>query len=504
MTLYLKYRPVNVDELDITEVRESLGNIISSGKVPHALLFSGPRGTGKTSAARILSKALNCESPQKNGEACNKCSHCRSIQNGENLDVIEIDAASHRGIDDIRSIKDSLKLSPVSSKFKVYIVDEAHMLTSEASNALLKTLEEPPSHVVFILATTNPEKLIDTIKSRVTKVDFRKATTEEILRSLKRVSEGEKLEVEMEGLEKIAIFSDGSFRDAVKLLEELSLKDTKIPTSVINDKLLNKTYFDIDDFFQMLGKRDAKGLIKIIEGASSKGIPSKNVMRAILENLKESLLSKTLEDKKDKLDFLTKDEVIDLLQLFSESSLSYLNTVVDQLSLEIAIIKWCGSNQNENSKVVKPTGSNGSGTKSEGNENSGHSDNVFTDSSTKITSQSSDFTEPGFWLEIMTKIKPINASTEALLRASKPMDFDGKTLTLGVYYKFHKEKLEGLPHRKILEDLLNEILGGPIRISCTLTEQPVKKIDPESTTGPTLTEASDTDIMKVAEEIFGN
>src|SRR3989344_2706111 len=237
MTLYLKYRSQTLDELDLENVRESLKKIVVKGDIPHAFLFSGPKGTGKTSAARILAKIVNCENPPAGGEPCNICDQCISIAKGENLDVIELDAASHRGIDDIRALRDAVKLSPARAKKKIYIIDEAHMLTPEASNALLKTLEEPPDHVIFILATTNPEKLIETIRSRVTNILFRNATPTEIVRSLKRVAKGEKLKVEDDALSVIAQAAGGAFRDAIKILEQVIAEEKELSKEVLEEFL---------------------------------------------------------------------------------------------------------------------------------------------------------------------------------------------------------------------------------------------------------------------------
>jgi len=230
MVLYRKYRPQKIAELDIENVREKFVHILSSGRIPHAFLFSGPKGTGKTSAARIVAKVINCElriknqeSSTKNIEPCNKCESCVSITEGRNLDVLEIDAASNRGIDEIRELKEKIKLSPVSARFKVYIIDEVHMLTTEAFNALLKTLEEPPAHAIFILATTEMEKLLPTIVSRCARVDFAKATNEEIAHSLERVIKGEKLKIADADkfVSLIAGSSEGSFRDALGELQKV-------------------------------------------------------------------------------------------------------------------------------------------------------------------------------------------------------------------------------------------------------------------------------------------
>ena len=173
---------------------------------------------------------------------CEECQQCKSITNGSNIDVTELDAASHRGIDDVRSLRDAVKLAPASGKKKIYIIDEAHMLTTEASNAILKLLEEPPAHVIFILATTNPEKLIDTIRSRTTNIAFKKATSTEIVRSLKRVVEGEKIKIAEDALSVIADFANGAFRDAIKVLEQSIGEGIKLTKESLEEVLLVKTF----------------------------------------------------------------------------------------------------------------------------------------------------------------------------------------------------------------------------------------------------------------------
>lgn len=315
MTLYLKYRPQTIDEIDITSVRTTLTNILKSGNIPHAFLFAGPRGTGKTSLARILAKAINCEGNSK-VTPCGVCEQCKSITNGNNIDVIEMDAASNRGIDDVRALRDIVKLAPANSKAKIYIIDEAHMLTTEASNALLKTLEEPPSHVYFILATTNPEKIIETIKSRTTLVEFTKATREEIKRSLERIIKNEKIKIKTEDVDKIIKISKGSFRDAVKSLEQY----------VNDESFLNKeSEVDIEIFVENLIKKDLDKLLLDVKKSNN------------IENLTDEILDRlhqTLVETKSK-------EIIPLIELILTSKEMSKYSPIEELPLEIAIIKWC-------------------------------------------------------------------------------------------------------------------------------------------------------------------
>ncbi|OGD03564.1 DNA polymerase III, subunit gamma and tau, partial [Candidatus Amesbacteria bacterium RIFCSPHIGHO2_02_FULL_47_9] len=221
MTLYLKYRPQKIAELDLKSVRERLEAMVKSGRdLPHAWLFSGPRGTGKTSTARILAKYVNCRGKDK---PCNKCETCVSITNGSCPDVIEIDAASNRGIDEIRQLRERVGLAPMTTDYKVYIIDEAHMLTTEAANALLKTLEEPPEHVLFVLCTTESEKLPETVVSRCAVVRFGRPSIDEISDRLEKVAKSEKVKLDLGDIKEIAAAARGSFRDAVKLFEQVML-----------------------------------------------------------------------------------------------------------------------------------------------------------------------------------------------------------------------------------------------------------------------------------------
>lgn len=450
MTFYLKYRPQTLEELDSVEVRESLKRIVSSKEFPHAFLFAGPKGTGKTSAARILAKIFNCESKKA---PCGKCEQCISIMKGNNLDVVELDAASHRGIDDVRSLRDAVKLSPARAKKKVYIIDEAHMLTVEASTALLKTLEEPPAHVVFILATTNPEKLIATIRSRTTEIIFRKASIEEIEHSLEKVIKGENIKIDKEIISLISQESNGSFRDAVKALERYALEGDNF--------LISQKKYDTGEFTALLLNKEREKLLGQVQELEKNGISIEGFIKDVLEVLRVNI---------------SKENVL-VIELLIEAVKQMNYSPIEELPLEIAIVKWCHTEQDpalqdeveEKKQEIKINGDN------------------FDDNT---------------WRTILARIRPINASIEALLRSSKPIGFDGKTLTLGVYYRFHKERLEDGHHRRILEDVITDVVGTPVRVICILTELPVRIIE-EVKKEPILTENAEADIIKVAEEIFG-
>ena len=292
MVYYRKYRPQKISELDLATVREKLTAILSSKELPHAFLFTGTKGLGKTSSARILAKAINCANP-KGIEPCNVCDNCVSITNGSNIDVLEIDAASNGGVDEMRSLREKVKFSSSGLKKKVYIIDEVHMLSSGAFNALLKTLEEPPSHVVFVLCTTELHKLPATVISRTFQIQFEKPTKEELVVSLSRIVKGEGLEVEKGVLEEIFDRAEGSFRDGAKILEELSLNAMG---GKITKELFEKSYKsesvagEVYEFLQNLGEKNVKKALNTIGRLASNGSDFKVVIERLTEHMRNLLL----------------------------------------------------------------------------------------------------------------------------------------------------------------------------------------------------------------------
>jgi len=555
MTYYLKYRPQTLNDLDQEGVRNSLIKIFKTEDTPHAFLFSGPRGTGKTSAARIIAKILNCEDLTKDREPCNKCDQCKMIGRGESLDVIELDAASHRGIDDVRQIREAVKLAPVSAKKKVYIVDEAHMLTTEASNALLKTLEEPPNHVVFILATTNPEKLIETIRSRVTNVLFKKAKDAEIIRSLKRVSAGEKLKIDEKALSEIAKKADGSFRDAVKALEQIVSEISDLSLENISEFLFNTKKFVIADFLKQLADKNAKEAIVLINSAIDGGLSAKELAKNIIAELRKMLLSEVGIGEEQTKKMFDRSELVKLVELFLNTSMKIPQSFIEQVPLEIAVIDWCvgggvkygsgedielgdgvkeitklsdGKKESSSPKVAEAAAASKLDKQITKMKN-GNDDNTVVDDVNLTSGFDGTLREIDslFWSKILLQVRDAHTSTEALLRASKPIGFDGNTLKLGVFYKFHKEHLESNQHRLILERTVGSMVGneGGIRVVCELMDPPkiseigetihtdkpaVKEVvltEPKTEptdSSQTLTNGGAEDIINLAEKIFSN
>ncbi|MFN3871287.1 MAG: DNA polymerase III subunit gamma/tau, partial [Aquificaceae bacterium] len=292
-----KYRPKSFFEVVGQDVAvRVLKNAVKQGKVSHAYLFAGPRGTGKTTLARILTKAINCLQP-KDGEPCGVCENCVSIDKGSFPDLIEIDAASNRGIDDIRSIRDAVSYTPIKGKYKVYILDEAHMLTKEAFNALLKTLEEPPPRTVFILCTTEYERIMPTILSRCQRLIFSKLTEAQIVENLKRICEKEGLECEEKALYMLAKLSDGGMRDAVSLLDQTSTYgEGKVKVELVEEFLGVVSQERVRDFMLMLINSQVDDALEFVENLYQRGFNLSRFCDLLQEEIRSLLLYRSLKE----------------------------------------------------------------------------------------------------------------------------------------------------------------------------------------------------------------
>ncbi len=364
LVLYRKYRPQTFSEIIGQEhIVQTLNNAIASGMVSHAYLFTGPRGSGKTTMARLLAKAANCHNRKDNQfEPCGKCLSCLEVKKGNSLDLIEIDAASHRGIDDIRELRDGIKFAPTKEKYKVFVIDECHQLTKEAVNALLKTLEEPPAHAIFVLATTEIHKMIPTIISRCQRFDFRKLTLLEIIMRLEIISKKEKAKIEKSALELIALNSGGSIRDAESLLDQTlafagDLKgEGMIKAENIKDLLgLTDTRL-ISRFVDFVSEKDGEKAVKLIEETFEKGYDPQEFTKALIRYLRQTMLLKINPSPMNPVIIgLTKEEqekiqvqaekfsLQDLqkaLNLFLEAENKMRYSSIPQLPLELAIVDF--------------------------------------------------------------------------------------------------------------------------------------------------------------------
>ena len=475
-TFYLKYRPQTFFDLDSTIAREELIKIFSSGNLPHAFLFSGTKGIGKTSAARIVAKAINCTGKKpKEFEPCNMCDNCLSITAGNNVDVMEIDAASFTGVDDIRDLRDKIRLAPAGLKYKVFIIDEVHRLSGSAFDALLKTLEEPPLHVIFILCTTDPEKLPKTIVSRCQRIAFRRATKKEIVERLKKNCRAERLEFEEEALVQIVKLSEGSFRDAVKILEQVSFSG-KITIQEVNKIAGISGEYKPEEFLRLLAERQTKETLLWLGRAVEAGVSLKILLENLLEILRIIILSEYGVEEGQVEVNLTGEQAKELIDLLTSAYTEMKFAVIPQLPLEMAVIEWSYSAKASKDKEEK----------------------ISLPSNAKFILEEIQ----AKWPEILEKVKLLNHSVLAFLKACRPKAIEGNFLVLEVFYKFHKDQLESEKCRQIFEKAASEVLNGEVLLKCVLSNEKPAKLSSVPLPEPSTKNEDGDDIIKVAEEIF--
>ena len=541
MSFYRKYRSQKFSDLiGQNHIRDTLLEAVKSDKVAHAYLFTGPRGTGKTSAARLIAKAVNCQNLGRDGEPCNKCDSCLEITKGNALDVIEIDAASNRGIDEIRALRENVKFAPSKLKKKIYIIDEVHMLTREAFNALLKTLEEPPKHLIFVLATTEAHKVPATIISRAQRFDFHRVKKSDIIKNLKVIAKAENIEIDEKSLDLIASMAEGSHRDAITLFEQAASFSKKIDLALVESILGLAKSGEIAEYIGAIFNSNPEEGLKIAHRFYDQGYQLNQINSAIIEWLRKILLHLVsdqivFEDTEENTEAIKKlaDEIkgeggdkviVKMIEIFLEAGRMMKDAAYPILPLEMATIKASAliitNNQGtitkqipnsniqiENSKTETKNDKiqNPKSDKIPNDQISEHDENL---DSKKLEAESPKGAPSGLkadnvavevlemtedvWQKVMTETKKLNTTLAALLRDTKPIGVSGDILNLGVKFKFHKDKISENKNIKILEEAIEKVTGQKLRVKCEVAD--LKKKPKEK--------LSDDDLIKAAEEVF--
>ena len=496
-TLYRKYRPKNFSEIiGQKHIVQTLSNAIKNGRIAHAYLFTGPRGTGKTSIARILAKTINCHD-LKDSVTCEKCQPCQLIGENKSLDIIEIDAASNTGVDNIRELRETIGLPPTALKYKVYIIDEVHMLSSGAFNALLKTLEEPPAHVVFILATTEIHKVPATIISRCQRFDFTRLPIENIIEKLTLIAKAEKIAVDADSLEMIAIAAEGGMRDAESLLGQvIALEDKNITAKEVEEILGTTDRKFSAEIAGMILTKDATGAIAKINEFLQDGYDLQIFTKSLINYLRQLMLLKinpelkkhfVYEATQDQLTKMTEQiktvelpTIILSLNLLLEAQNKIAASMLPQLPLEIAIIRATHTFPNNSVDYTIQETKGDIHLKTAPIENRPAAviekapENLATVQLEAPTVESSDpalpegdvdlYTVKNNWKKLLTDIKPHNHSISALLTSCQAIAVDGNVITIATPYDFYKEKINDHANKLTVESVLGKILGLKIRL----------------------------------------
>ena len=476
--LYRKWRSQNFDEIVGQEfIVQTLKNAVKTGRVAHAYLFSGPRGTGKTSTARILAKALNCvKGPTP--DPCGICDLCVKIKNGHAIDVIEIDAASNRGIDEIRNLREGVRYTPVEGRYKVYIIDEVHMLTSEAFNALLKTLEEPPAHAVFILATTESQKVPVTIASRCQRLDFRRLSNPEILAQLKKIADAEKIKIDDAGASMIARNSDGSMRDAISLFDQLiSFSGKSIKADDVIAVLGTANADVVFEFGEALGKNDIGRLFELVNTMASSGRSIPQATKDILLHLRNLMFTllgsdSVIEESSEHLARLkaqsklfTLDRIKEMMKVFSRAEVDMKWHPQARLLLEVAVMESCGNpppvrsekaepkRQEKVINEVKPVETR----KIENISVAAEPEKKANDGLSEVKMK---------WNAVLDEVKTKSIHAFIALHEADPFRMDNGTLVIRFRkgFGFHKATLDDGPVRNAAEDAMKKVYGREIRL----------------------------------------
>jgi len=512
---------------------QTLSNSIKNNRIGQAYLFTGSRGIGKTTLARIFAKTVNCLNPvKKTGEIsvepCNKCSNCKSIMENKTIDINEIDAASHTGVDNIRQLKEKINLTPSSLKYKIYIIDEVHMLSIGAFNALLKTLEEPPAHVIFILATTELHKIPETIISRCQRFNFNRLSQKQIIKRLKQIAKKEKVEIDDLALEIISNEAEGGMRDAESILNQIiALEDKKITGEEVSQILGTSSQNHLVDFVENLLKNDIKTILNQIAELQNEGVYLINFNKTVLSLLRTLIIQKInpeikktsifSKENSKKLENLSKNNEIQNLilavELFQKSLNDSKDNPIPQLPLELASIEfYLKQNKPDDFEEKKETfkekkTSPISPKKAEPIKEPEKTEPKIQNKKVKADSQKTaenllQSNPAEFkkilqnWTKILDSVKATNHSIYACLKSSVPVGLKDNIFYIKTNYSFHKNRLNDNKNKLTIIEIIAKLTQSKMKIE-VITEDQLKILEIENNS------AGDEDVFENALQITG-
>ena len=493
LSLYRKYRPRNFAEVvGQRHVTQTLGNAVKAERIAHAYLFCGPRGTGKTSTARVLAMALNCDRGTS-ANPCGECETCQRIVAGSALDVIEIDAASNRGIDEIRDLREKVALAPAEARAKVYIIDEVHMLTGEAFNAFLKTLEEPPAHVVFVLATTEPHRVLPTILSRCQRFDFHRVGVPDIESNLRGIAKKEKIKIDDKAMAMLAQAADGSVRDSLTLLDQaIAYAEGKIGPEVITEILGGIDFELLSRFTDTFIRRDVSGALALIEQVMAEGKDLRQLLVGLIEHYRNLLLlsvdrrggealalpDEVVRRTEEQSRALSAEDIVRTLDLLAESDREMRFTSQPRLVVELCAVRAC----REPSPAPAPAAAGRETKVSPPAEAAVAETGAAAPTAAAVPEQTPAATsDEGAdlaaikrgWNEVIADLrKHRHTGVAAFVRDCAPVAVEGSVLTLGFDHPFHYEQMaKNEKRQRVVAEAVARLFGEKVKIRCRLASE---------------------------------
>ena len=486
LALYRKYRPKEWDEvMGQDHVVTTLKNAIAADRVAHAYLFAGSRGTGKTTLARLLAKAVNCTNPDATKRPDNECENCKAVNENRFLDLIEIDAASNTSVDDVRDLRDKINFSPSQGKYKIYIIDEVHMLSTAAFNALLKTLEEPPPHAIFVLATTEIHKIPATVLSRCQRHEFRRVPVGEIVTQLKTIIKSEKIQADDDALIQIARQSAGGMRDAISLLDQLSSTGGKITLALAQTVLGTATSQIVLDIISSIMDHDPAHGLETIHKALDAGADPRSLARQIVEYLRGLMLIQmgnanqveaTADVKKQMQahakSFSTSD-VLRVMKVFNTAATDLRGGWQPSLSLELALAEVLDAPNELNPLSAAPPQTKLQPTPVSSTESKRQTSALSEDEVQALSQVENSVVSAGdiikSWKHLSASLPKSQANLSALLNSVRMIDMQGKTLILGLASDVLVSKIDKPDQIELIQKLIKNQFGVNVNVRCVVT-----------------------------------